>query len=387
MTSHTILLEGHRLVRGSDLGGIDSYWRSLVPELLRRADDEFRFLVLTAFLNPRHRRAVERLVAAGAAVRHWWASPEWLYATRRLGGSFEWFAGPHDLVHLPEPVLPLASRGRTVVTAHDVMYLHFPQYLEPQWVRRLLAGTEELARTATLWICVSEHTRDELIRHFHVPRGRTVVVPHGVAPAFFAAAEAPVRADEVARRLGLASDGYFLFVGSVEPKKNLPVLVEAFARAAAQGLRRDLAVAGRAGWGDEALRATLDRHPEVRDRIHFLGFVEQDDLPPLVAGARALVLPSRYEGFGMPVLEAMAAGTPVLVSNRGALPEVAGDAARLFDPDDVAGLAAELERLDGDDGLCEDMARRGRRRAAPFTWERSAAETVEAYRLALDLPR
>lgn len=383
-----VLIEGHRLARTRDFGGIDSYWHRLVPELLRLADPELQLVVLSAFLHPRHARAFASLQDRGATLRHWWATPELLHALRRIGARFEWFAGAHDLVHLPEPVAPLRSDGRVVVTAHDLMYVHHPQFLDPRWTARLLRGTAALATRAHLWICVSEHTRDDLVRIYGIARGRTVVVPHGVDPIFTTAGADPARAAATARRLGLGTDPYFLFVGSIEPKKNLPLLLEAYGRACARGgVRARLAIAGRAAWGAPEADAALARHPTLRERVRFLGFVAPEDLPPLVAGARALLLPSRYEGFGMPVLEAMAAGTPVACSDRGALPEVAGGAALHHDPDDVAGIAEQLARLDADDALCENLRARGRARAEPFTWRRCAERTVEAYRMALALPR
>lgn len=382
-----VLLEGHRLTKTRDFGGIDSYWLRLVPELLGLEDPELRLVLLTAFLRSGRRAAVAPLQDRGATLRHWWAAPEWLYAARRIGARFEWFAGAHDLLHLPEPALPLRSDGRVVVTAHDLMYVHHPQFLHPRWTERLLRGTEALAARADLWICVSEHTRDDLVRLYGVARGRTVVVPHGVDGSFAAAAGDVARARAVAERLGLGGAPYFLFVGSVEPKKNLPALLEAYGRACARGgLRARLAIAGRAAWGMPEADAALAAHPALRERVRFLGFVAQEDLPPLIAGARALALPSRYEGFGMPVLEAMAAGAPVACSDRGALPEVAGGAALLHDPDDLDGIAEQLARLDADDALCEDLRARGRARAAPFTWRRCAEATRDAYRMALALP-
>lgn len=158
-----VLLEAHRLARTRDFGGIDSYWQKLVPELLQAADPDTRFTLLTAFLHPRHAHSITPYQDAGATLRHWWTTPEALHALRHVGASFEWFGGAHDLVHLPEPVCPLRSRGRIVVTAHDLMYLRHPQFLPARWSARLLRGTEQLARAAAFWICVSEHTREDLV--------------------------------------------------------------------------------------------------------------------------------------------------------------------------------------------------------------------------------
>ena len=383
-----VLLEAHRLVRTRDFGGIDSYWRCLIPELLAAREPRDRIGLFTAFLNPKHLRSLLPYRRRGAVLRHWWANPDWFQGLGRLGLRFEHLAGPADVVHLPEPVAPIPTRKPLVVTAHDLMYLHAPQYLEPRWTDRLMAGTAALAKRATLWIAVSEHTREDLIRHFGVPRGRTVVIPHGLDERFRQAATEPAELSASLQEKLPRNKGFFLFVGSVEPKKNLPSLLRAFAAAIEQqGLASDLVVAGRAGWGVESIQEVLERHPALQERVHFTGFIDHADLPHLVARARALVLPSRYEGFGMPVIEAMAAGTPVLCSNRAALPEVAGGAAVLFEPDDVDGLAELLQHIDGDDTACENLERLGRAHAERFSWPRCARETLAAYRRARELPR
>ncbi len=383
-----VLLEGFGLARTRDTGGVDSYWRNLVPRLLdlAREDPGLHLGVLSAFLNPFRVRTLLPYRRRGASLHHWWLPPQLLGSLGRRRLPLEFFAGTHDLVHAVEPVWPFRSRGRLVVTCHDLMYRHHPQYLDPRWVRRLEEGTREAQRRATLWICVSEHTREDLIRHYHVPRGRTRVVYHGV-DASFREAGLDSGAVEAVRAKRHLDKPYLLFLGSVEPKKNLRVLLRAYAHALRLGIGSELVVAGRAGWRSETVRRAVEEAPELRDRVRFTGFVDQEDLPGLVGGARALVLPSRYEGFGMPVLEAMAAGTPVLCSDRGALPEVAGGAALHFDADDEEALAGLLARIDGDDGLWEDLRRRGLERAAPFTWERCARETLEAWKHALSLPR
>ncbi len=382
-----VLLEGYRLAQTDQFGGVDSYWRQIVPLLLAQRAPEDRIALLTAFLNPRHARTYRPYVDAGAQLRHWWAKPSWLAAASRLGMDTAHFGGPHDLLHIAEPAWELRTRGPVVVTAHDLMYLHHPQFLAPAWVERLQRGTEDLAQRAALWICVSAHTRDDLIANYGIPRGRTVVVHHGVDPRFRGLHERPEIAATVRHRMELGNKPYFLFLGSVEPKKNLGMLLEAYGLAVAQGLNANLVVAGRAGWQSDTVRRAAERYPALEGRVRFTGFVADEDLPGLVAGARAMVLPSRYEGFGMPVVEAMAAGTPVICSNRGALPEVSGGAALHFDADDVDALAEHLREVDGSDKLCEELQRHGLDRAADFDWEDCAAQTWQAYRTALALPR
>ena len=374
-----ILLEGWDLPRNQDLGGVQSYWRQLVPALLAEAGPREDFVLLSAFLNPRRVGALQAYRNAGATLRHWWASPGWIRALGRRGFRAEWFAGAHDLAHAPEATWTLRTSGRLVVTCHDLMFVHHPQYLAPSTVARLVEGMERGVREAAFWICNSAFTRDDLVATYGVAPGRTAVVHHGVDEAFRAAGDA--RAER-----GGDDTGRFLFLGSVEPKKNLEVLLRALALAAERGLRGGLDIAGRASWQSEAIRRLPERHPVLADRVNFLGFVPDAALPALVASARALVLPSRFEGFGMPVIEAMAAGTPVLCSDRGALPEVAGGAAALFDADDAEGLAELLVQLEQDAERRAAMRRSGRERATGFSWPRCARETLAAYRRAMELP-
>jgi len=382
-----ILLEGHRLARVSNFGGIDSYWHKLVPELLAQRAPDQDFALFSAFLNPKHGRGLRAYRKRGAQIHHWWASPEWLDASSRIGGHLEWYCGKQDVVHVPEPVWKLPTHGRIVVTAHDLMYLHHPQFLDPRWVARLQEGTESLASKAALWICVSEHTRQDLVRHYGVPLGRTEVIYHGIEEDFRRVRDQPQQIAPIREKFGLTERPYFLFLGSVEPKKNLPMLLKAYAIALEKGLKADLAVAGRAGWKADAVREVANASPLLRKHVKFLGFIEQEDLAPLTAGAHAMVLPSRYEGFGMPVIEAMAAGTVVLCSDRGALPEVAGGAAELFDADDTEGLAALILRIDEDSALCENLRARGLKHSSSFSWRKCAEQHCAAYRQAMSLPQ
>jgi glycosyltransferase involved in cell wall biosynthesis len=223
-------------------------------------------------------------------------------------------------------------------------------------------------RRAAGFICISEATRVELEERFPATRGRTKAIPLGAAAAFHQA-----RPDDVAARHGIDSP-YVLAVGTLEPRKNLIRLIEAFVslpRSVRDGWR--LVLAGARGWSNAELEALVGRYP---GDVRLLGFVPDEDLPGLYAGATMFAYPSLAEGFGLPVAEAMAAGTAVLTSDRSSLLEVAGDAALLVDPTDAEAIAAGLERLLGDCELRRELAERGRRRAASLTWERTARETL-----------
>jgi glycosyltransferase involved in cell wall biosynthesis len=258
------------------------------------------------------------------------------------------------------------------------MYHHYPQFLDPQTAKRLEQGTEACVEQAAWWICISEYTRKELVKEFGVPHGRTSVAPIGVSSSFFEAGE---------KELKGADSPYFLFIGSIEPKKNLPGLMTSFAEAIDKGCPARLKIAGRVAWGSKELSLTLRKYPKLKDRVDFLGFVPQANLPQLLAQSLALVLPSFYEGFGMPVVEAMAAGAPVLCSNRGALPETAGGAAKLFDPMDSTFLAELLCELSADSTLRDKMKSSGFKHAASFTWENCASSTLSAYRQAMSVSK
>ncbi|MBC8369362.1 MAG: glycosyltransferase family 4 protein [Planctomycetes bacterium] len=380
-----ILLEAHRLARTTNFGGIDSYWHNLVPELMKLHSADADFSLFSAFLNPKHLRSLYTHANLADNVHHWWASPEFLSRLGSIGAKLEWFTGKHDIVHAPEPIFNFQTNSKLVITAHDLMYLHHPQYLKGEWVHNLIQGTEDLAKRADFWICNSEHTRQDLIKHYNLPRGRTQVVYMGLSEDFRNAYKNETEIAEVKNELSIGKRPYFLFVGSVEAKKNIELLLRAFGLALNSGLNADLIIGGRAGWKSELIQQLASELPQLKDRVKFLGFVDQAHLAPLVAGARSLILPSRYEGFGMPIVEAMAAGTPVLCSDRGSLPEIAGGAAELFDADDVEGLQALLEQLDADDEMFDRMRLRGIARAADFSWNNCANDTFKAYRQTMAL--
>jgi glycosyltransferase involved in cell wall biosynthesis len=241
--------------------------------------------------------------------------------------------------------------------------------------------TRLAVRSADRIIAVSGATRDDLARVLRVPSERMVVIHEAVAPEF-AVPPPPAARAAVARRYGIRPP-YCLFVGNLEPRKNLARLVEAFARVRRRAKAGDdggpqLVLAGTRGWLSGGIFRAVEAH-DMAGTIRFTGYVPPADLPALYAGATCFVFPSLYEGFGLPVLEAMAVGTPVVASRVGAIPEVAGDAALLVDAQRPEEIADAIETVLADGGLRAELAARGRARAACFTWERVARQTLAVY--------
>jgi glycosyltransferase involved in cell wall biosynthesis len=273
--------------------------------------------------------------------------------------------------------LPLRGTGglAQVVTVHDLTLVTHAEWHEPSKVWYFRRAMRHAVAAAERVLCVSAATARDATRHLGVPPERIDVTPLGtdLAPATEAAVH------DLRDRLGLTGP-YLLGLGTLEPRKDLPTLVRAFATLAGE-LPHKLVLAGLAGWGSGALAEAVAASG-VADRILLPGYVPEADKAALFTGADLFVYPSRYEGFGLPVLEAMACGVPVLTTTGGSLPEVAGDAALLVDPGEPDLLAGAMARLLGDPAARARLARRGRARAAAQTWERCAALTADAYRRA-----
>ncbi len=278
------------------------------------------------------------------------------------------------------PVLQLPFRAGcpAIATIHDLAFLHHGEHFT--WKRWALARLEihHAVRSAHRLLAVSEATKNDLIAHFHLPPEKIVVTQEGVSPRFQRPEENVLRA--MRERHSLTTP-YIAYVGRLQPRKNIVRLIEAFARLIQQHpeFPHHLVLAGDKGWMYGPIYEAAQASP-VKDRIRFLGYVSDEDLPALIGGADALALVSLWEGFGLPVLEAMACGTAVITSDCSSLPEVAGDAAVLVDPYDVADIARALELVVRDDKYRAVLQQRGLAQAARFTWEATARRIMDAVR-------
>lgn len=278
------------------------------------------------------------------------------------------------LFHATEHLLMPLRDVPTVLTVHDLIFHLFPEYHKPLNYWYLRWTVPLYVRRADALIAVSEATRQDLIRLYGVPPGKVRVIHEAAAPHFRPAP--PEEVGRVRSRYGLPPR-FLLTVGTIEPRKNLPCLFQALARLGGAA-RPPLVVAGGKGWLYEETFRTVERLC-LGDRVIFLGHVPEEDLPALYAAADLFVLPSLYEGFGLPVLEAMSCGTPVVCSHAASLREVAGDAARYVDPRAPEEMAQALGEVWEDEGLRAALRARGLARATHFSWRRAAEETLALY--------
>lgn len=297
------------------------------------------------------------------SLRQQWAIPRIL---RRLRA---------DLYHTPYYLMPYRPGVPTILTVNDVIPLLFPEHVSVR-ARWLFRWTMALAlRSATHVIAISRTTQGDLQTAFRIVSERVTVIPDAPDPVFYPRSAAET--ESVRRKYNLP-EKFVLYVGSNKPHKNLVRLMEAWSRLTSHGSRFTLAIAG--VWDPRYPDARLRAERLGLRNVRWLGPVPEADLPALYTAATLFVFPSLYEGFGLPVLEAMACGVPVICSDTSSLPEVVGNAALLVDPADGQALASAIAGLLGDEARREAMKAKGLQQAAGFSWERTAAMTLGIYR-------
>lgn len=285
-----------------------------------------------------------------------------------------------DLLHGTVNVVPFLFRGPTVVTVHDLSFLRLPEQFPPVKARYLKAAVRLSTRKATHIVAVSEHTRRDLVELLQLPEDRISVVYSGASPSF-RPLSMPQR--EAFLRTHFGGRPIILHVGTLQPRKNIDVLIRAFAAIRRRAdLPHILALVGARGWMYDDLFALVQREG-LGEHVNFVDFVASDRLPLWYNSADLFAYPSAYEGFGLPVLEAMACGVPVITSASSALVELAGDAAITVPPGSQEALELALMRVLGDEALRAQMRAKGLIRASAFSWDRTASNTIAVYERAL----
>lgn len=349
-------------------GGIAQYTQHIIRELAG-LDAAHSFFILQS-------RKDMRDLAVGPGQQRiscWTPAHHWL---ERVALTLELLPHRLDLLHSPDFIPPIDGRFRSVITVHDLAFVRYPQFLT-EASRRYYAGQIDAAvQRADAIIAVSEATRDDLIDLLSVPLEKIAVIYEAASEQFRPPAQGEV---ERLRRKHDLPEPYILFVSTVEPRKNVEGLLRAYDRLQAELPEPPLLViVGGKGWlYDETL--ALYEQLGLGERVRWLGNVPYQDLPAFYAGAAVFCLPSFYEGFGLPPLEAMACGAPVVVSDRASLPEVVGEAGLYVDPVDPDSIADALHRVLTDNALAASLRQRGLERAEEFSWCKAAAATLSVY--------
>jgi glycosyltransferase involved in cell wall biosynthesis len=282
-----------------------------------------------------------------------------------------------DLVHFPNFNVSLKKKFPFVVTIHDLIYLKYPGAC-PNILARIYAAfmIGFACRQARLIITDSQYSKQDLMNTIHVPEKKIRVIYPAVGPKY-----QPVRDPKLQLIKYALPEKYILYVGNHEKRKNIPALVAAFSRSQAVQEYK-LVIAGKQDLRRKEIYQAIKDH-QVAERVYFSGYINEEDLPALYMQAGMLAFPSSYEGFGLPILEAMACGTPIVCSNATSIPEVSGDAALVIDPFDSTGFANAIDRVLTDQGLRRQLQEKGFQRVKQFTWDNAIQEHIKAYKEAL----
>ncbi|MEP7286199.1 MAG: glycosyltransferase family 1 protein [Chloroflexota bacterium] len=358
-------------------GGIGRYVRELVAALAEQdRKTDYRLFVAGANAKP--------LPPLPGSNFHWAASripPIWfarLWQRARLPIPVEQWVGSVSLYHATDFVLPpTRSKTRTVLTVHDLSFARAPEAASPALRRYLDRVVPRSVQRADHVLADSQATKDDLIALYGVTPEKVEVLLSGVNPRFQPVRD-PATLAAVRAKYAIGTSPFILAVGTVQPRKNYERLIHALAALPAEHQAVHLVIAGGRGWLQAPIYAAVEKLG-LSERVHFIGFADDADLPALYSAAHCTAFPSLYEGFGLPILESMACGTPVVTANVSSLVEVAGEAALLVDPHSTEQITAALARLLTDESLRSTLVAQGFEQASRFTWQRAATQLRQVY--------
>lgn len=356
-------------------GGIGRYVRELIAALaLEDQETDYHLFVAGA-----QARELPSPPAKNFSWKPTRLSPRWLariWHRAHLPLPIEQFAGRVDLFHATDFVLPPTLRKtRTLLTVHDLSFVRVPETASPRLKAYLDRVVPRSVARADHVLVDSQATKDDLVGLYNTPPEKITVLLSGVDARFHRVEHGH---DALRRKYNLPDRPFIFTIGTIQPRKNYVRLITALSHLREQGFDLSLVIAGGKGWLDDPIYEAILTH-KMDDAVHMIGFANDADLPGLYSAASCLAFPSLYEGFGLPVLEAMACGTPVLTSNVSSLPEVAGDAAITVDPLDQEAITKGLRQIIEDSTLRETLIQKGYQRAAQFTWANAARQLQAVY--------
>ncbi len=358
-------------------GGIGRYVRELVTALAKQ-DQATTYKLFVSGANLRKMPATPGINFVWQPTR---LSPIWLarlWHRAQLPFPVESFTGRLNLYHATDFVLPpTLPNTQTLLTVHDLSFIRVPETASPNLRAYLDRVVPRSAQRADHILADSQTTKDDLIEIYKLPSEKITVLLSGVDDRF-----KPISDSDglltIRKKYGLGLWSYIFSVGTVQPRKNYTRLIQALAHVRAAGHDLHLVIAGGRGWLEDPIYAAIhDTHME--EYVHFIGFADETDLPSLYNAAFCCAFPSLYEGFGLPILEAMACGIPVMTSNVSSLPEVAGDAAILINPYDIDEMSDSIKQLMENSILRKTLIAKGFTRAKEFSWQKSAAQLRQIY--------
>jgi glycosyltransferase involved in cell wall biosynthesis len=297
--------------------------------------------------------------------------PRKLWTLLGLSWEFLFRRSKPDVFFSPTHYLPIFTPRKSAISILDVSYIHFPELFKSSDLNQLIKWTKYSINKASKVFTISQSSKDDIIKEYKVSEGRVVVTYPGIKQGLMIKDKGLIM-NEFKNKYGIKKD-YVLFVGTVQPRKNISRLIEAFSK-----IKNDteLVIVGKKGWlYEDSLQAP--KKYKIEDRVKFLESVTDEDLPAFYKNALCFVLPSLYEGFGLPVLEAMKYGCPVITSNISSLPEAGGDAVLYVDPENTDDIVKKLELMINDEGLRMKLKKKGYEQVKKFSWEKTAKETLD----------
>ncbi|MEW6094914.1 MAG: glycosyltransferase family 1 protein [bacterium] len=356
--------------------GLEHHVANLIFNLAK-IDKENQYLLFFNFIRPEYKKFLPKFTSKNFNNIVCPIPSKIMTRLFKIHFPIEFCMGKLDVFHGPRHLLLHSIFAKSVLTIHDLMLVTHPEFLTLERVNAFKKNVDNGIKRADLIISVSEFTKNEIIKEWNIPKERIKVIYNGVGEEFYPIEDKTI-IEKVKHKYGI-KDKYILYVGNIEPKKNLLRLIEAFSLLKNSKDDYNLVIAGNKDWFFDKVFQKVNEL-NLQEDVIFTGYVPNEELPALYSGAEIFVFPSLYEGFGMPVIEAMACGTPVITSNITSLPEVVKDAGILIDPFNVEEITKAMSQLLTDTNLQTKLREKGLLRAKLFSWGKTARETLAVYK-------